>query len=257
MASSRWRAYISTFLAALGGAALSSLFWTAEVRHLKRREGHIHRVLVDLLLNTLSAGDAVTERHSRRVASLTDVLAAASGISGARHPTLRLAALLHDLGKIDDSFFHILHSYEPLSAEEREKINEHPIQSADILEPLEEIHPGLSKIVAAHHECWDGNGYPDGLSGERIPLEARLISVADVFDALTQPRKYREPLTPDEALREIEKGSGTRFDPAVIERLRQPEVIRQWREIAERGRREETITQEAERSEEASADPDR
>jgi putative nucleotidyltransferase with HDIG domain len=206
----------------------------------------MHRALVELLLNAMSAGDAVTERHSRRVAALTDVLAAAYGISGERHSTLRLAALLHDMGKIDDRFFHILHGCAPLSAEERTKINEHPNESADILEPLESIHPGISHIVEAHHECWDGNGYPKKLKGEEIPLEARLISVADVFDALTQPRSYRPPLDVTAAFDEISKGAGTRFDPSVIDRLHQrPDVLASWKEISLEGREDEAVEQAA------------
>jgi putative nucleotidyltransferase with HDIG domain len=213
--------------------------WRADARWRRRKAARMHRVLVDLLLNAMSAGDPVTERHSRRVAALTDALATRYRFYGDRHSTLRLAALLHDLGKIDDRFFHILHSCQPLTPEERQEINEHPEESADILEPLESIHPRISRIVKAHHECWDGKGYPQGLAGEEIPLESRIISIADVFDALTQPRSYRDPLGPAEALEKIREGAGSRFDPAVVRSLERPEIWNRWREIAEDGRREE------------------
>jgi len=221
------------------GAGLALFGWRRDIRRRRRRMARLHRVLVDLLLNAISAGDPPTERHSRRVADLTDALAPAVGNDGTRHSTLRLAALLHDMGKIDDRFFSILHSCEPLTPEERVQIEDHPNQSADILKPLERIHPEISGIVEAHHECWDGNGYPKGLAGEEIPLAARMISVADVFDALTQPRAYRPGVDPREALEMIRRGSGTRFDPGIVKELERPEILKRWREIVEEGRREE------------------
>jgi putative nucleotidyltransferase with HDIG domain len=221
------------------GAGLVLLGWRWDVRRRRRRMARLHRVLVDLLLNAISAGDPPTERHSRRVADLTDALSSAVGYRDTPHSTLRVAALLHDMGKIDDRFFSILHSCEPLTPEERSQIEDHPHQSADILQPLERIHPGISRIVEAHHECWDGNGYPKGLEGEDIPLAARVISVADVFDALTQPRAYRPGIDPGEALEMIRHGSGTRFDPGIVEELARPEVLERWSQIVEAGRREE------------------
>lgn len=237
--------FLSLGLASAFGAAAASLAWSVDVARRRRRDGVLHRALVDLLMNALSAGDPVTERHSRRVAALTDALAERYGIQNEAHSTLRLAALLHDMGKIDDRFFHILHSCEPLSKEDRERIEEHPHQSAVILDPLEEIHPGISSIVEAHHECWDGGGYPLALKGEEIPLEARLISAADVFDALTQPRAYSAALSPEEALAEIRKGAGSRFDPDVVETLHEPGILSRWIEIVEEGRREESAVAEA------------
>jgi putative nucleotidyltransferase with HDIG domain len=239
MAREKWRTGISAAAGSLFGALLVSVAWTADAKRRDEESALIHRALVDLLLNALSAGDAVTERHSRRVADLTDVLATEYGLADDRHSALRVAALLHDMGKIDDRFFAILHSCAPLSAEDRAKINQHPHESAQILEPLEKLHPGIMKIVSAHHECWDGNGYPEGLRREEIPLESRLISVADVFDAITQPRAYKRPLSVEEALVEIRRGSGSRFDPQVVDQLRKPRVIRRCTEILNRGRAEE------------------
>lgn len=230
---------------AAGGAAAVAFAWRADARWRRRENAKLHRALVELLLNALSAGDPVTERHSRRVADLSDVLFARYGFSKKDHATLRLAALLHDMGKIDDKFFHILHSCQSLSEGDREKIREHPHESADILEPLEEVHPGISRIVEAHHECWDGRGYPQGLEKEEIPLGARIISVADVFDALTQPRAYHEPLSVEEALDEIRSGAGSRFDPSVVDRVEQPAVLEQWAEIARLGRAEEEAETES------------
>jgi HD-GYP domain-containing protein (c-di-GMP phosphodiesterase class II) len=112
-------------------AALAAVsVWRGQLRRERARTAELHRALVDTLLNALSAGDAATEQHSRRVADLTDALASTYRISPKRRSTLRLAALLHDLGKIDDRFFDILHSSTPLSPETRARIQEHPRQSA-------------------------------------------------------------------------------------------------------------------------------
>lgn len=248
MARDSWKYGLTGLAGVLGGAAFVALTCRADAAKCRQETGRLHRVLVDLLLNALNAGDPLTVRHSRRVANLTDALARTYCIGGDRHSTLRLAALLHDMGKIDDRYFHILHSCDPLSKKERELINTHPGEGADILEPLEAIHPGLSRIVQAHHEWWDGNGYPAGLKGEEIPLGARLISVADVFDALTQPRPYREPLEPEQVFEELRKGSGTRFDPAVIQRLDRSDVRSPWSEIFVNGRREEATQASAQGS---------
>lgn len=244
-----------TLLPALAGASIGAavvgVAWTLDAIYLSRRSARLHRILVDLMLNTLSAGDPVTERHSRRVADISDVLFRRFRIPNREHATLRIAALLHDLGKIDDRFFHILHSCAPLSPSERAMIEEHPQEGADILEPLESIHPGVSAIVEAHHECWDGQGYPDGLHGEQIPLGARIISVADVFDALTQPRSYREPLPIAAAVEEIRRGSGSRFDPTIVASLQDPAVLEQLESIATRGQAEEKAELKQEEEEEA------
>jgi HD-GYP domain-containing protein (c-di-GMP phosphodiesterase class II) len=210
--------------------------WYHGTRRRGRTADALHRTMVELLLNTLSAGDAYTERHSRRVADLTDVLAGAAGVPDAQRSTLRIAALLHDLGKLDDRFFVILHSERPLTPDERQEIEEHPSESAHILEPLEPFHPGLTSLVTSHHECWNGNGYPQGISGEAIPLGARLISLADVFDALSQPRSYREPIDAERVMVQLENASGTRFDPRLVGLATRPPVRDRWLEIARRGR---------------------
>ncbi|HEX7241230.1 MAG TPA: HD domain-containing phosphohydrolase [Longimicrobiaceae bacterium] len=233
---------------ALGGALAAAgalgAAWAADARRRSRERRRLHRTMVDLLLNAITAGDPVTARHSRRVADLTDVLAGELVMDRGERATLRVAALLHDMGKIDDRFFDIVHSRSPLTPEQRAEIEGHPHESAHILQPMERIHPGITRIVSSHHECWDGDGYPEGLRGDRIPLGGRLISVADVFDALSQPRSYREPLPPEEAVAEIRKGSGRQFDPDVVRLLERPGVWRQWSEIAREGNEAERRAQE-------------
>jgi putative nucleotidyltransferase with HDIG domain len=226
-------------LSAGAAVAAAGAAWKVASRRQQRQASKLHRVLVELLLNALSSGDPATARHSRRVANLADVLAEVIRMGPEEHATLRVAALLHDMGKIEDELFPLVHSSRPLSEPEREQINHHPCESAAILRPLEPFHRGLTGIVAAHHECWNGQGYPSGLRGEQIPLAARVISLADVFDALTQPRSYHEPRPIPEVLDEIRAGAGQRFDPSLAVLLDDPAIRGRWIEIAEAGRREE------------------
>jgi putative nucleotidyltransferase with HDIG domain len=218
---------------AVGGA------WYLDAARRRRRMGLLHRTMVELLLNALSSDDASTYRHGLRVADLTDPVGTALGFRAPRRATLRVASLLHDMGKIDDALFDIVHGDDSLNPEERTRIERHPVESGEILEPMERFHPGLSRIVESHHERWNGEGYPHHLAGEQIPLEARIISVADVFDALTQQRSYKAPGTPEDAFAEIRRGSGTRFDPGVVALLDRPALREEWTAIARDGWREE------------------
>lgn len=219
-------------LAGVLTAALLAGAWYRDARRRQHALSRIERTHIEVLLNVLTAGDVFTAEHSRRVADLTDALAETYGFSGERHARLRIASLLHDMGKIDDQFFQIIHSRDKLSQTQRRRIERHPAESAHILEPLERLHPGITAIVSAHHEHWNGGGYPEGLQGDEIPLEARLISVADVFDAMTQARSYRDPLDPEQALEEICAEAGSKFDPEITRRLREPRVRRRWEAIA-------------------------
>jgi len=222
-------------LLALGAAGAASLggYWYVDASRRTRKSALLHRTMVEVLLNALSAEDAFTEDHCRRVADLTDSFARVCRMDRKRRATLRVASLLHDMGKIDEEFFDIVHSTERLDPEERARIKKHPHESAHILRPLEPFHPGLPFIVESHHERWDGRGYPRGLHGEEIPIEARIISVADVFDALTQARSYKKPRSVESAFAEIHRGAGHRFDPGIVAQLDRPSVLAEWRAIAE------------------------
>jgi len=227
-------ARLSPASAVLAAAGLMGLGWLLDAMRRERTASRLHRDMVDILLNALTAGDPVTARHSRRVADLSYALAEAVGMRGRELRTLRIAALLHDMGKIDDRFFHIVHSRKPLTARQRAEIRNHPHESAHILAPLETEHPGIQQIVSSHHECWDGSGYPRGLEHTAIPLCARIISLADAFDAMTQPRKYREALPLETALGELRQGSGSQFDPALVDLASSEPVRGVWSQIARR-----------------------
>ena len=234
--SNRIRRQITVAGAALAAAGAMGVAWLADAARREEANRRLHRQVVDLLLNALTADDPVTARHSRRVADLSYALGAASGrLSRDEMATLRVAALLHDMGKIDDQFFVIVHSRKPLSEEQRARIKHHPHQSARILQPLEGLHPGLMKIVSSHHECWNGTGYPDGLAGDEIPLAARIIALADVFDALTQPRSYKQAMPVEEALEKLDEGCGRQFDPRLVERIESGPVLDRWIAIAHAG----------------------
>jgi putative nucleotidyltransferase with HDIG domain len=159
--------------------------------------------------------DIVTYEHSRRVATYAQRLARHLGWSRRDARDLALAALVHDLGKTwiaND----ILNKSAALSEEERRKMERHPIIGARILIGCD-VEPFYVETVLHHHEAWNGHGYPVGLQKEEIPLSARILSVADVYDVITSQRPYKAPLTKEAARDRLLQGSGTSFDPAIVQ----------------------------------------
>ncbi len=169
---------------------------------------------VHALAAAVDARDAATQFHSKNVASLAVLLAEALGFDPPRIKLIETAALLHDVGKIGipDS---ILTKPGRLTEDQRRQIEEHPELSRKILAAtsLQEILPWIS----AHHERWDGMGYPRGLKGEDIPVEARLMAICDSYDAMVSDRPYRKGLSYTAALTELVKGQGTQFDPELVD----------------------------------------
>lgn len=163
----------------------------------------------------LELRDGNTEGHSQRVADLAVELAAAMGLRGEVLTHIRRGAILHDIGKmaIPDS---ILKKNSGLTEEEWQVMKMHPVYSYNLLSQIEFLRPAMD-IPYAHHERWDGSGYPRGLKGEEIPLAARIFAVVDVWDALTDDRMYRPAWKPEEALAYIRSLSGKQFDPQVVE----------------------------------------
>jgi len=165
--------------------------------------------------NALDLKDEDTAGHSKRVTDMTVRLARRLGMTTDELVHVQRGALLHDIGKmgIPDS---ILLKRGPLTDEEFEVMRRHPVYAYELLGPIEFLRPALD-IPYAHHERWDGTGYPRGLKGEEIPLAARIFAIVDVFDALTSDRPYRKAWTREEALAHIRRGVGTHFDPRVAE----------------------------------------
>lgn len=153
--------------------------------------------------------------HGARVSALAEPVALRLGWDRVRVRTLRSAAPLHDIGKVKVRP-QVLSKPGPLTPAEREEVQAHPTSGAQLVLPLRRFHDALPYVLF-HHERWDGGGYPAGLSGRRIPAEARVLAVADSFDAMISERTYRDPLTHQEALLEVERGAGTQFDPVVAE----------------------------------------
>ena len=145
---------------------------------------------------------------------MTLAVGADMGLAGEDLKRLEMAALFHDIGKIGVPS-EIIRKPGPLSAEERRIMNLHPEIGEKILEPVPYLQP-LRPIIRACHERWDGNGYPDGLRHEDIPLEARIIFVCDAFHAMTTDRPNRAALPVGEAVRRLKLSSGTQFDPTIV-----------------------------------------
>ena len=156
-----------------------------------------------------------THGHGVRVAALAEPVARSLDWSNERLAALELGATLHDIGKVSVRP-EILRKPEPLSPEEQAEIRAHPEAGAALITDLRWARPALPYVLW-HHERWDGSGYPWRLRGPSIPLEARLLALADAFDAMTSPRPYRAALTHEQALAELEAGAGTQFDPWLVE----------------------------------------
>jgi len=156
-----------------------------------------------------------TVGHGDRVAALAEPIALELGWDRERIRSLRRAAPLHDVGKVKLRP-QLLGKSGPLTVEEVEEIRSHPAAGARLVVPLRRFHDALPYVLF-HHERWDGGGYPAGLSGRRIPIEARILAIADAFDAMISSRPYRPALTHEHALGEVEAGAGTQFDPVAAE----------------------------------------
>lgn len=166
------------------------------------------------LANALEAKDPYTRGHSERVAQLARRLARARGLSEAGVQVVAQAGLLHDLGKIGIPEA-VLRKPGPLTSGEWELMRQHPVVGAQIVAPLEFFAEG-ALIVRHHHERMDGSGYPDRLVGEAIPLGARIVAVADVYDALTSDRPYRSRLPPPQVIAQLRAQAGHTLDEELV-----------------------------------------
>jgi HD-GYP domain-containing protein (c-di-GMP phosphodiesterase class II) len=174
------------------------------------------RVAMEGLADALERRDAYTYRHSIRVTEhVCTILDAMPQIPRLTREAIIAAAHVHDVGKVGSRDGSLKKPGE-LSAEERQEIEQHAAIGADIVGRLEAYKLSVDTI-RHHHERWNGTGYPDGLEGELIPLGARIIAVADAFDAMTSDRVYRAALPVDMAFAELAKGRGTQFDPQIVD----------------------------------------
>lgn len=174
--------------------------------------------LMQMLSTTIEAKDEYTKGHSHRVAEYSVLIARELGWNEKELSNLKNAAHLHDIGKIaiPDT---ILNKPSKLSEEEFSIIKEHTIIGANILKNISLIDH-VQEIVRNHHERYDGNGYPDGLKGKEIPLHARIVTVADSYDAMSSQRIYRNQLPPEKIIQELENNKGTQFDPEITKTIK-------------------------------------
>lgn len=188
---------------------------TQEVTAQHERIERISMQIVKALSGAIDAKDTYTNGHSTRVADYSKEIARRAGYSEGIQNDIYMMGLLHDVGKIGvpDA---IINKPAKLSDEEYSIIQNHPVMGAKILKNITEF-PKLVTGARWHHERYDGKGYPDGLCGEEIPKEARIIAVADAYDAMSSRRSYRDELPQDKVRSEVEKGKGTQFDPEFAE----------------------------------------
>jgi putative nucleotidyltransferase with HDIG domain len=171
-------------------------------------------VVLTTLSRAIEARDPYTQGHSARVTAIAEAIARRLGWDGERLELLQLGGPLHDIGKLGVSE-EVLAKPGPLEEQELAQIREHPKLGARILLRVAALR-GALPYVLYHHERWDGGGYPTGRAGEEIPLEARVLAVADAFDAMTSDRPYRPALDRDQALAEVARCAGTQFDPDIV-----------------------------------------
>lgn len=186
-------------------------------QRVRERTKELHEANMEaiyMLAIASEAKDTDTGAHVRRIESLTLSIAETMGIPTGDSERIGYSAILHDVGKmlVPDS---VLKKPGPLESHERDLMKLHAVGGERILsrKPFFEL---ARQIARSHHENWDGSGYPDGLSGDTIPVAARIVHLADVYDALTSQRVYKDSWTPDEAIRVINEGSGRLFDPEVV-----------------------------------------
>ncbi len=187
----------------------------------------LHLRTIEALAAAIEAKDETTHDHLRRVRLYATDIGKEIGLGEEQIQALRAAALLHDIGKLAVPEY-ILSKPGRLTPEEFERIKIHPLVGAEILERIHFPYP-VAPIVAAHHEKWDGSGYPRGLSEDEIPIGARILAAVDCLDALATSRQYRDALTMDDAMEQVAAQAGSSFDPAVVEVLR-----RRYRDLEQR-----------------------
>jgi len=204
---------------------------TAELDEALGSLENAYRSTLQALTAALEARDAETHGHSERVVTFSLRLGREYGLSSAEMKALEFGSLLHDIGKIGvpDA---ILRKPAKLTEEEWERMREHPLHGQQILRGIKFL-TGAARVVAQHHEKWDGSGYPLGLKGEDIDICARIFSVADAFDAITSDRVYRQGRSYEVALAELDEWAGRQFDAKIVEAFHRvpPE---DWEELRRR-----------------------
>jgi len=214
----------------LGGALVAALAGTSAVlmvgtvRARRRRAAELDRLVRQLALR-----DPATASHSRRVAAMVELIAGALRLPRADVERARIAALLHDVGKMDPRFTRLLDKAGPLTPDEWAVMRMHAEVGAAIVSRETRVRDvlalrGVADAVRHHHEWWDGSGYPDRLTGSEIPIESRIIAVADTLDAMTTDRPYQRGLAESGAVAGLRALRGTHLDPRLCDRVLAPSL---------------------------------
>ena len=222
-----------------------------------QRSARLAAAALETLLNAIDANDPLTGAHVRRVAAYGMALARAANLDESTVRSVERVGLFHDVGKIHEALFDIVHDDDTeVTSEERRLIATHPERGAEVLEPLSFFYPDLADGVLAHHERWDGSGYPQGLVAEDIPIQARVVAIADAFDAITHRRRYKKAQSFEEGERVIAAGSGTQFDPILVSTFLSPKVLECVRRIARQNTRKQPSRDADRRHREEAKAPD-
>ena len=190
------------------------------VRHMYQMNLQLERVnkeLLELMVKAIEARDPYTSGHSLRVCEYARSIARDLGLSTKLVDQIASASLMHDVGKIYEEFAPLLRKEGKLTPDERMLMQRHPSRSAELAATIAEFRGPVELAIRHHHENFDGTGYPDGLSGEQIPLAARIIMIADTLDAMTTDRPYRKALSFERTMEELNKFAGKQFDPKLVE----------------------------------------
>jgi HD-GYP domain-containing protein (c-di-GMP phosphodiesterase class II) len=202
------------------------LFFVRHMHQMNLQLERVNRELLELMVKAIEARDPYTSGHSLRVSEYARSIARDLDLSRKMVDIITSAAILHDVGKIYEEFAPLLRKEGKLTPDERMLMQRHPARSAELAATIAEFRGPVELAIRHHHENYDGTGYPDCLAGEKIPLAARIIMIADTLDAMTTDRPYRKALTFERTLDELRKFSGKQFDPDLVELVAQSANLR-------------------------------
>ena len=193
------------------------LFFVRHIYQVNMQLEQVNRDLLELMVKAIEARDQYTSGHSLRVSRIAGQLARERGLAAKAVDQITTAALLHDVGKIHEDFAPLLRKEAKLDGTEKALMQTHPSRSAELVATISAFRGPIEEAVRHHHENFDGSGYPLGLSGEAIPIGARVIMLADTMDAMTTDRPYRKALSYERVVEELRRYSGLQFDPLLVE----------------------------------------
>jgi len=205
---------------------LLPLFFVRHIYQMNQQLEQKNREQLALMVRAMEARDPYTSGHSVRVAEYAKTIARELGLSAKQVDNIETGALLHDVGKMYEEFVPLLRKDGRLTPEERMIMQSHPVRSAELVGTAAGLRGVVQEAVRHHHENFDGSGYPEGLTGDGIPIGARIIMIADTLDAMTTDRPYRKALGFDRVILELRKHSGAQFDPQLVELVISSAAIR-------------------------------